>query len=139
MKTSNPASMFASEVETVDFVSLTKAAFAAVFTIQRAIVAKGNIETIEKLETNFEVGGFEKTEYPTGTQLGLGLYLRVNLVSYQLATPDGVVLQDLSDTNLRVVYGSESFTGIVDSFSIADKIFTHDILEEAVPFVTNYW
>ena len=61
------------------------------------------------------------------------------MVSYQLATPDGIVLQDLSDTNLRVVYGSESFTGIVDSFSIADKIFTHDILEEAVPFVTNYY
>ena len=85
MKTSNPASMFASEVETVDFVSLTKAAFAAVFTIQRAIVAKGNIETIEKLETNFEVGGFEKTEYPTGTQLGTwvvpqsGIWSPINL------------------------------------------------------------
>lgn len=140
MKTPDTASIFASEVEAVDFVSLTRAAFADVFAIQRAIVAKGNIKTIEKLETIFEVGGFEKTEYPTGTKLGTWVVPQEwNLVSYQLTTPDGIVLQDLSDTNLRVVYGSESFAGVVDSLSLSDKIFTHDILEEAVPFVTNYY
>lgn len=128
------------QINKIDFKYLVDGAFNAVFDIPRSVVSKGNCKTLKNLKNIFEVGNFENVIFPSGSELGTWTVPEEwNLISYSLMSMDGELLQDITDTNLRVVYGSNSFVGEVEMSDLLKHIYTHDTVTDAVPFVTNYY
>lgn len=136
----NLAEALSNRIHEIDFKYLVEEAFNAVFDIPRAVVSKGNCKTLSHLKNIFEVGKFESVSFPSGSELGTWTVPdEWNLISYNLMSMDGELLQDITDTNLRVVYGSNSFVGEVKMSDLSNHIYTHDTVTNAVPFVTNYY
>jgi aminopeptidase-like protein len=136
----NLAETISKQINEIDFNFLVEQAFDTVFDICRAVVSKGNQETIDHLKSIFEVGEFQKEHFCSGSKLGTWTVPNEwNLVSYSLMSTDGELLQDIQDTNLRVVYGSNSFVGEVKMPELLKRTYTHPTEKEAVPFVTNYY
>ena len=136
----NLAEALSNRIHEINFRPLLEEAFNVVFDIPRAVVSKGNCKTLNHLKNIFKVRDFENISFPSGSTLGTWVVPNEwNLVSYNLMSMDGELLQDITDTNLRVVYGSNSFFGEVKISDLSRHIYTHDILTNAVPFVTNYY
>ena len=109
------------------------------FKIPRSIVAKGNLESLEVLES-FLDPSLIHLDIPSGYDFnGWTVPNEWNLISASLITPQGEELINLNSSNLYVVVGSNSVESTLKLVDLLNHIHTRPDLPEAIPYVTMYY
>lgn len=110
-----------------------------VFKIPRAIVSRGNLESLQRLES-FLTPPLQYIDIPSGSDFnGWTVPNNWNLKSASLINPQGSELIDLSRSNLFIGIGSISIDVTVSLEDLLKHIHTRPDLPGAIPYVTSYY
>lgn len=109
------------------------------YPIRRALISSGSVKTMQIIE-NFVEKKIQITSFHSGQAIDTWTIPNTwELINLEIRSENGEKLFDLSDSNLRVVIGSDAFEGWVSIDEFIKHCYVHPKISNAIPYVTNYY